>query len=85
MDILRRDELFEMIRKNREKYMQLCEEFIEVDEDYQSNFPEKDSKDVKLKYNKVYKDKQKALYENNKILNAEWEKLRTELNDFVKA
>lgn len=84
MDILKRDALFEKIRKNKEAYKQFLEKSKKTDDEYQDNFPQKGTEYTRIKYNNNYKENLRILSEEKEKLDSEWTKLNKELKDFLK-
>ena len=84
IDTLYRDELFNKIEDNKEKYKQFIEKSMAVDSDYQKNFPQGKSLDIIMQYNNDYNERLKELSDEKNALDSEWAELKNALEDFIK-
>ena len=83
MNVVKRDELFESIQRNRTDYTAFLNSAIKFDREYQDNFPKNDWISI-LEYNKVYEEKMMELNEEREKLDLEWKKLNEELREMLK-
>ena len=80
---LQRDELFERRRNNRKLYKDFCKRSMEVDEEYQKNFPKDEPNKIRA-YNLAYEEKLRNLSFEKKNLDLEWTELNQQIQELIK-
>lgn len=83
MDIAKRDDLFEKIKKNKVSYKEFLKHAEKIDAEYRENFPNNELDTIE-EYNRAYKEKLIVLNKEKEKLDLEWKELKDELSELLK-